>query len=136
MMFATIVFFASLALIALLFVVRRAEERRGGKFAPRLRETADEAALDIKDLLVRGRTHMEKLPPEVAHVAMRGVHAGALGAAHMARQLEAQSHRFADMVSTRRSFKRGETKSEFLKEVSDFRNAGEETTGEEERSEE
>ncbi len=126
MTFATIVFFASLTLIIALFTVRYFEVKRGERFAPRARQLADNAALNFKDVLVDTRVQMEKLPPVVAHLSMRGAHAGALGAAALARMLEAQAHRFADFVSAKRGFKRGETKSEFLKEVSDFRSEGKE----------
>ncbi len=126
MMFAAIVFFVSLALIVILFVVRHFEERRGRKFAQNARQLADNAALNLKDALDETRVHMEKLPPEVAHQGMKVAHKGALGAAGIARTLEEQAHRFADFVASKRNFERRETKSEFLKGVSDFRNDGSE----------
>ncbi len=122
MVLATIIFFVSLAFIIALFVLRYYEERRGAKIAPRGRQLADNAALNLKDALVHGRTQLEKLPPEVAHLSMRGVYKGALGMAGLARTLEDQAHRFADFVSSKGSFQRRETKSEFLKGVSDYKN--------------
>lgn len=119
---ATIIFFVSLVLIIALFVLRAVEERRGDKYAARGRQLADNAALNLKDALVDGRKQMEKLPPAVAHVSMRAVHKGALGMAEFARTLEDQAHRFADFVSSKGSFQRRETKSEFLKGVSDYKN--------------
>ncbi len=124
-MLATIIFFVSLVLIIGLFVLRAMEERRGNKFGARGRQLADNAALNLKDALVDGRTQLEKLPPAVAHVSMRAVHKGALGMAELARTLEDQAHRFADFVSSKGSFQRRETKSEFLKGVSDYKNNGE-----------
>lgn len=128
MTFATVVFFASLVLIIALFAVRHFEEKRGARFGARSRHLADNAALNLKDTLAYGREQLEKLPPEVAHVSMGVIHAGALAAASLARLFEYQAHRFADFVSSKRNFQRRETKSEFLKQVTDFRN--------EERSEE
>jgi hypothetical protein len=122
MTLAMIVFFASLVLIVALFTLRFVEERRGAKFGEFPRKLADNAALNLKDALVSGREHIEKLPPELAHHTMRAAHSGALGAASLARSLEAHAHRFADFVSSKGSFQRRETKSEFLKQVTDFKN--------------
>ncbi len=124
MMFAAIVFFASLILIVALFTIRYFEEKRGARFGARSRVLADNAALNFKDVLVHTREQMEKLPPEVAHVSMGAVHSGALYAASIARSFEDQAHRFADFVSSKRNFERRETKSEFLKGVSDYKNSG------------
>lgn len=123
MVLAMIVFIVSLALIVLLFALRYVEERRGGRFGARPRQLADNAALNLKDALVHGKDQLEKLPPEVAHVSMGAIHSGALGAASVARSFEAQAHRFADFVSSKRNFQRRETKSEFLKQVTDFKNS-------------
>lgn len=127
MMFAAIVFFVSLALIAALFTLRYFEERRGGRYAEFSRELADNAALNLKDVLVHTRVQMEKLPPHMAHLSMGAAHQGALGMARLARTLEDQAHRFADFVASKRNFQRRETKSEFLKGVSEFKNGGEST---------
>ena len=124
MQLAMIVFFVSLALIIALFVLRFFEDRRGERLAARPRQLADNAALNLKDALVHGRTQVEKLPPKVAHRSMKAAHKGALGAAGVARSLEAQAHRFADFVSSKGNFQRRETKSEFLKGVSDYKNSG------------
>ncbi len=124
MTLAMIVFIVSLMLIVALFTVRYAEERRGRKFAEFPRTLADNAALNFKDVLAHGRAQLEKLPPEAALVGMRAAHAAALAAAALARSLESQAHRFADFVSSKRGFERRETKSEFLKQVTDFRNEG------------
>ncbi len=125
MVFATVAFSVSLVLIIALFTVRYFEEKRGERYSARARELADNAALNFKDVLVHGRDQLEKLPPEVAHVSMKTVHMGALGAASLARTLEAQAHRFADFVSSKGSFQKREPKSEFLKQVKGFRNSGE-----------
>ncbi len=124
MVFATIAFFVSLTLIVTLFVLRYFEERRGAKFGEFPRKLADNAALNLKDALVHTRHQIEKLPPEVAHHGMRVAHKGALGAAGVARSLEDQAHRFADFVASKRNYQRRETKSEFLKQVTDFKNSG------------
>jgi len=49
------------------------------------------------------------------------VREAALGLAASARYLERQAHRLADLVSHKRGFERRETKSEFLKQVTDFK---------------
>lgn len=118
-----IVFIVSLALIVLLFVLRYVEERRGARFGAGPRQLADNAALNLKDVMVHGKDQLEKLPPEVAHLSMGAIHSGALGAASVARSFENQAHRFADFVSSKRNFVRRETKSEFLKQVTDFKNS-------------
>lgn len=123
MMLAMTAFFVSLALIIALFVLRFFEERRGGRFAARPRQLADNAALNLKDAITHGREQLEKLPPEVAHVSMKTVHMGALGAASLANALEQQAHRFADFVSSKGSFQRREPKSEFLNQVKNFKQA-------------
>lgn len=125
---ATIIFFASLVLIIGLFALKLYEERRGERVMEPIRDSADDAAREIKRAVVHSRVQLEKLPPEVAHVTLRGTVSLALSAAALARTFEAQAHRFADFVASKRNFQRRETKSEFLKQVTDYKNG----TGEEE----
>lgn len=132
MMLAITTFFVSLALIIALFTLRWFEERRGGRFGARPRQLADNASLNLKDALIHGRTQLEKLPPEVAHQGMKVAHKGALGAASLASALEEQAHRFADFVSSKGSFRHREPKSEFLKQVREFKQPNGGTEGSEE----
>jgi hypothetical protein len=83
MLAATIVFALSFALIIGLFGLKYFEMRRGERVAKAMRVKADRAALELKDTLVHGRQQIEKLPPEIAHVSMRAMVAGALSAASL-----------------------------------------------------
>lgn len=119
MTFSAIVFFVSLLGIAGLFAAKYFEERHQKEvLSPLLREKADERALRLKVLLLEKRAKAEKLPGTFLHLTHVAIHRAALEAARFARFLEAQAHRLADFVSHKHHFKKGETRSEFLKQVS------------------
>ncbi len=124
MLAATIIFFVSLALIIGLFALKMYEERRGARVMEPLRSQADDAAREIKRTAIHTREQLEKLPPEVAHVTMHGAISAALGAASLARRFEAQAHRFADFVASKRNFQPRESKNAFLKRVRQLKNGG------------
>lgn len=126
MTLAMIVFFAALAGVIALFSLKFWEERRGRILAERSRARADEMALGLKDRLDDARAHAERIPPEVAHLSRKAVHAAALGTVGVARGMEKQALRVADLVSAKRGFERRETKSEFLKQVTEYKNGSEE----------
>ena len=122
MTLATVIFLVSLCGIVALFAVKYWEERQGLEIVASLRKKADQRALKIKDLLNESGAHAAKLPPKAMHLVRYLIHIAALEAAHMARLLEEQAHRLADFVSHKHHFEKGETRSEFLKRVSEHKN--------------
>lgn len=119
---ATIAFFLSLAGIIGLFALKQWERSRGRTFFPAYRMKADEKALRLKELLEAGRKDLTKLPPLFLHAVQHIVHGIAVDAGHIAHWLGTQAHRLADAVSHKRNFSPRETKSEFLKKVSEHKN--------------
>ncbi len=119
MAFAAAIFFLSLAGIIGLFCAKYWEQEHGSIPYPNIREKADEQAAKLKSLVSLGRTELSKLPPHAFFMARRAVHAGALTIARLAREIESQAHRLADMVSHKHHFEKKETRSEFLKQVAE-----------------
>ena len=122
MVFATLIFALSLLGIIILFVLKAWEVRTERFLAPLLRERIDGRALEVKRLIALSQGELRKLPPEMVFLMRTVLHDAALGAASVARFLEGQSHRLADLVSHKRGFERRETRSDFLKHVSGYKN--------------
>lgn len=125
---AITVFALSFIGICALFVLKAHEGRTARIIAPRMREQADQSALSIKALIVRVQREARTLLPEILVLARTILHDAALGAAAVARYLEKQSHRVAEKVSHKASFERRETSSDFLKNVSEYRNGNGDTS--------
>lgn len=127
-----LVFFVALILIIGLFVLKQWELSRGSVLLPSLRIRADLEAVRLKELMLAARKDVGNLPPLLLDAAQSVVHGIAVDAGHLAIWLGKQSHRLADSVSHKRNFERRETKSEFLKKVSEHKNGngngGSETT--------
>lgn len=119
-----IVFGVSLALIVTLFILKRIEVSREARFAENLRTSADHGALQVKAMLVITEGYIEKIPFFLGALTRYSVHVGALSFARVARGLEEQAHRVADLVSHKHRFERRETKSKYLKEVSSYKGQG------------
>lgn len=131
MMIAALAFFAiSLLGIIVLFVLKAWELRTSNVLAPQMRERADLKAYEFKVLLMRAQSELRKLPPETIYFSRVVLHDAALGAAAIARFLEQQSHRLADLVSHKRGFERREPRNEFLKNVSEYKNVVEDEPSE------
>ncbi len=122
MIFATAAFVLSIIGIATLFAMKYREVRRDEAFTPLWRERADARALKLKGVILDSRYHAAKLPPLVLRIIRTGLHEGALGLAALGRIIEREAHRLADYVSYKRGFERKETKSEFLKRVTEHKN--------------
>ncbi len=122
MTIAIIVFFLSFAGITALFGLRYWEIHAQRFLAPALRERFDARALQAKELLVAARIDLAKLPPALLRLTRIIIHEAALGFAILARIAEKQAHRLADFVSHKHRFEKRETRSEFLKKVSEHRN--------------
>jgi len=116
---ATIVLGVSLLGIALLFYVKHWEEKNARIFAPGVRIAADGRALELKAFLVLCQNEFRKIGPTSIRIARAMLHDLALSLAALSRASERGAHRLADMVSHKHRFERRETKSEFLKQVSD-----------------
>lgn len=121
-----IVFAASLAGIIILFFVKKLEENRERRFAEGLRMRADHGALHVKAWLEMGEWYLEKTPWFIAALASYGIHIGALSFARLARTSAEHAHALADLVSHKHRFERRETKSQFLKDVSEYKNGSSE----------
>jgi hypothetical protein len=117
---AMLVFGISLALIVLLFVLKRIEIGRGARFGERFRASADVGALRVKGWLEMSEWYLEQTPWFIGAITRYGVHVGALSFARIARTSAEYAHGLADLVSHKHRFERRETKSEYLKLVSDL----------------
>src|SRR3990167_2351618 len=102
---AGIGFFVSLLAICFLFALKVREIETGRRFAPTFRAVADR----------------KKILPLLVHWGHRVAHLVALKFARIARAASLHSHAFADFVSQRRNFERSETRSEFLRRMSQRR---------------
>ena len=124
-----IVFACSLVCILLLFAVKKLETGRGKRFAEGLRIRADYGALYIKHWLELSEEYLEHTPFYVVALARYGVHVSALSFARVAKKSAEYAHSLADLVSHKRNFERRETKSQFLKEVSEYKNGKDNDNG-------
>ena len=121
-----IIFGISLIAIASLFVLKNWETGSGRVIAPAFRYDADVRAIQLKSRLSHVRLDLARIPPLALLYCRYLIHEGALGFAAFARLSEKQAHRVADLVSHKRTFVTRETRSEFLRKVSDHKNGGEE----------
>ncbi|TSC87275.1 MAG: hypothetical protein G01um10148_380 [Parcubacteria group bacterium Gr01-1014_8] len=117
---AITVFFVSLAGIVGLFSLKVLEEKRERAFVSSMRDSIDSVALKFKSLLLRGEIFLSKLPSLSAYLALKALAASAVGFARLARMAAESAHRLADFVSHKHNFERRETRSDFLKQVSEF----------------
>ncbi len=123
-MFMTgIFFFSSLLGITAIFGVKYWEGRHSRVLAPRLRETLDMRARHIKTLLTAARMDLVQLLPVLVRLSRLFIHEAALGFAFFARLAERQAYRLADLVSHKHRYEKRESRSEFLKKVSEHRNS-------------
>jgi hypothetical protein len=120
--FSMALFFLSLAGLIALFTLKQWELAKGRVLFLPWRIRADDEALHLKELLIAARADIQHLPPFLLDAAQSVVHGIAVDAGHVAIWLGSQSHRLADSVSHKRNFERRETKSEFLKKVSEHKN--------------
>ncbi len=122
MFVASIFFFGSFLGIVAIFCVKYWERHVEKVYAPAFREKADRHALQLKELLTAAQMDLAKLPPALIRLSRLVVHEAALGFAFLARVVEKQSYRLADLVSHKHRFEKRETRSEFLKKVSEHKN--------------
>ncbi len=124
MIVAISAFAVSLLGMIILFSVKYRETKTGHVYLPALRDVSDEKAIALKVHLLRARVVIEHLPPILMILSRNLVRVIALKFAAFLRYGEDQAHRLADMVSHKHRFERRETRSEFLKQVSEHKNGG------------
>lgn len=119
---AMVVFGVSIALILVLFALKRVEMGREQRFGEGLRARADVGALRVKSVLAMGESYLADMPFFLGALSRYFVHVGALSFARLARASAKRAHQLADFVSHKRGFERRETKSQFLRDVSEVKN--------------
>jgi hypothetical protein len=122
MLIAGITLAVSIVLLIVLFSVKYWELKHDRVLFPHARVRLDSQARRLKDLIVAARLDVAKLVPVLLRITRRLLHTGALTFASLARLAEYHAHRFADLVSYKHRFERRETRSEFLKKVSEHKN--------------
>ena len=122
MIAAIIVFGVSLSAIAILFLIKHVEERNAYVIAPSIRAAADRSALRFKALLSVAEAKLEQMPPTTARMLRRILVLTAQSFGSALHRFGQQSHKLADLVSHKHNFERRETRSEFLKSVSEHKN--------------
>lgn len=121
-LFASSVFGISLLGIMVLFCAKAYEVAHPTPVWGKWRERADEFALRVKWVLRVLEWYFVHLPQFLMLLTRWGIRTGALWFARLARLSAEHAHRLADFVSHKRSFERRETKSEFLKQMTDHKN--------------
>lgn len=116
------VFAVSLLGIAGIFSLKMWEIRRQRRFLPRFRLALDASALYLKDLIFLGEAFLAQLPSLSAYLFLEGLAAGAAWFSRSARKAAESAHRLADLVSHKHNFERRETRSDFLKQVIEYKN--------------
>ena len=130
MIFAAVIFVLTLLGTIALFALKYWEIRTERMLFARMRESFDARALQLKDLLAAARVDLATVPPLLVRLGRLLVHEFALAFAATARFAETQAHQLADLVSYKHHFEKRETRSEFLKKVSEHKNGGSQNGGE------
>ena len=120
MFFAGTAFFLACAGIIGLFALKRWEEGHRRMVLPEFRRGADEKSVKLKAMILASSRDLEKLPPLLLTIASALVRVLAIGFGHLAHWIGERSHALADLVSYKHRFERKETRSEFLKQVTDY----------------
>jgi hypothetical protein len=111
----------SCAAIAALFGLKHWEQKRGRTLLESKRERFDAHALRLKAKLETTSLDILRLLPHAVRIFRVLLHEAALGLAVIARYAERQAHKLADLVSYKHRFEKRETKSEFLRKMSEHR---------------
>lgn len=114
---AVALFFVSLIGIVSLFVLKRWEMLHGVVVMPQWRESADQHARILKSRLVSLEGEVSTWWPKTLLIMRYFIHLSALAIARGLRKAEMWMHALADRVSHKHQFERRETRSRFLKEV-------------------
>lgn len=122
MILAGTLFAFSLFGIIILFCAKAYELAHPHPVRAKWRESADGFALRVKWTLRVIEWYIAHTPQFLSLFGRWSIRTGALWFARLARLSAEEAHRLADMVSHKRGFERRETKSEFLKQVTDHKN--------------
>ena len=120
MILAGIIFIVSLFGIAGLFGLKYWEEKHHKMLANEFRARGDERAMQLKDFFEQRLREADKFPPTIVRFTRWSIHELALAFAALARTLEHQAHRLADLVSHKHRFVQRESKNEFLKQMGEY----------------
>jgi len=127
--FAAAIFIISLAGMIALFALNIREARTGRYFAPEWRREVDKEALYLKELLMAADLDLKKVPPILSHSSHVALHFAALAFARLARNASRRAHALADFVSHNHNFERKETRSEFLRKMTELKSGGGDAAG-------
>ena len=120
--FTFVVFFISLLGLCALFSLKLLEEKRGVAYVPEFRARMDRFAKILKAVLRLLAARLQELPHDLGVFLRMLVHFAAVICARGARAAEQAAHQVADRVSHKHRFERGETRSNFLRTVSEHKN--------------
>lgn len=121
-LFAVIVLGISVLGIITLFLVKRYELAHNRLVGGRLRERADDFALDVKWVFLVVEWYLARLPAFMSLFGRYVLRTGALLFARVARTSAERAHHIADLASHKHKFERRETKSDYLKQVGEYKN--------------
>ncbi len=120
-MIAVYTFTGALIALCILFALKFWEVGSGRILFPRFRALLDRGASALKRFLIVVADRVALIPPFVARIVRILFASFALYVARLARATAEAAHRVADVVSYKHRFERRETRSEFLKKVSEHK---------------
>lgn len=120
-MIASMVFVVALALLGCFFALKRYELASGVVWCARWRMKADDHVVVVRSWALSHTDLLETLPSLAARYLRFLIHELALLIAYSARRIEAWAHELADFVSHKHSLQIRETRSDFLKQVSEHK---------------
>lgn len=114
----TVSLIIALSGISLLLSLVYVEKKSGKLFLPKLRNLLDRYAVDLNNFGTRVIYVIEHAPSFIVQFGYFLVHIFAVFVALASRASESKARKLVDFVSHKQSFKRRETRSQFLKDVS------------------
>lgn len=120
-MIASVAFLIVLSLLVAFFALKHYETNTGMVWCARQRKVADERVVTLRAWTLSHADLLETLPSIAARFLRYLVHEMALLVAYGARRIETWAHDLADFVSHKHSHQARETRSDFLKQVSEHR---------------
>lgn len=124
MTLAAAAFFFACACIVALFSLKAWEGRSGRVLLPRARADLDARAISLKARMIALRLRLAAVLPAAVFLSRFLLREAALFAALAARAAERRAYRVADAVSYKHRFEKRETRSEFLRKVTEHKNGG------------
>ena len=118
-MIAIVTFVSSFLGLLALFSLKAWAEKRKARIFPRARTSLDQGALWLKARLEHAEELLVRVPPFVALLSRFFFAKLMLRLARLAHSAADTAHHLADMVSYKHKYERRETRSEFLKKVTE-----------------